>query len=58
MTAAVSSAVTPWLPALCCRCGRPVLRSRQGFGCSYVGTGTIARPVPQVWHLPRCPEDA
>lgn len=53
-----SSDVTPWLPATCCRCGWPVLRSKQGFGCSFVGTGTVDAPVPLVWHLPVCPEAA
>lgn len=52
-----SSDVTPWLPDLCCRCGEKILRSKQGFGCSYAGSGSVERPVPTVWHLPACPGD-
>ena len=51
-----SSDVTPWLPKTCCVCGRPVRRSREGFGCSYAGSGTVDAPVSTVWHLPVCPE--
>ena len=46
-----SSDVTPWLPKTCCVCGRRVRVSKDSFGCSYAGTGTVASPEPLVWHL-------
>ncbi len=53
--ASTSSDVTPWIKGLaCCRCGGKVLTSRQGFGCSFAGTGTVTSPQPTVWHW-ECP---
>jgi hypothetical protein len=53
-----SSDATPWLPRLCALCGLPVRVSKDSFGCSYRGAGTIANPAPKVWHLDRCPVPA